>query len=75
MFGHADGLQPLFSFLQSLQSKGKPLMINKRLENCQQLEDSLSLAVEYLSSTSGKVCLDLKGKEPNSDYIEGVPRT
>ena len=55
MFSNKEGLAPLFSFLQTLQAKGRPLMINKRLEDYQQLEDSLSLAVEYLSSTPDEV--------------------
>lgn len=55
MFGNYDGLHPLFSFLQTLQNKGRPLMVNKRLESCQQMEDALSLAVEYLSSLPDEV--------------------
>ena len=55
MFSNREGLAPLFSFLQTLRSKGRPLMVNKRLEDCQQLEDSLSLAVEFLSSAPDEV--------------------
>lgn len=55
MFGNHDGMHPLFNFLQTLQFKGRPLMINKRIESSQQLEDALSLAVEYLSSIADEV--------------------
>ena len=55
MFGNTDGMRPLFNFLQTLQFKGQPLMINKRIESTQQLEDALSLAVEYLSSITDEV--------------------
>lgn len=57
MFGSYEGLQPLFSFLHTLQIKGRPLMLNKRLKSCQQMEDALSLAVEYLSSASEEVSI------------------
>ena len=57
MFRNTDGLHPLFNFLRTLQFKGQPLMINKRIESSQQMEDALSLAVEYLASITDEVCL------------------
>ena len=57
MFGNTDGLRPLFNFLRTLRFKGQPLMINKRIESSQQMEDALSLAVEYLASITDEVCL------------------
>lgn len=55
MFANKESVHPLYDFLKTLQHKGRPLMINKRIRSGQQLDDALSLADRYLESESDTV--------------------
>lgn len=55
MLSNKQGAEKLLEFLKESQLKGKPLMINKRIVNGQNLESALVLAVEYLKTISDEV--------------------
>lgn len=50
LFSGPAGAEKLVEFLSKEQLQGKPLMINKRIANGNDLESALVLALEYLES-------------------------
>ena len=57
MFANKETFHPIFDYLSTLRHKGKPLMLNKRIRNGQEMEDALALADRYLDEEGRDVSI------------------